>query len=67
MIIRLGQVVIPLAPPGISKNEIVGILIRSFHNVFSKRQTRYPRLVHCLQKLLNRDYTVGQSKNNKSI
>jgi hypothetical protein len=61
IIVRLGQIIIPLAPHGISKNEILSILFYSFHNVFRKRQARYPNLVHHLQYVLNRYNAIGKS------
>lgn len=54
IIIRLGQIVIPLAPHGVSKSEILQLLFLAFYNVFRTRQSKYPYLIIYLKSTLKR-------------
>jgi hypothetical protein len=54
IIIRLGQIVIPLAPHGVSKSEILQLLFLAFYNVFRTRQSKYCYLTNCLKSILKR-------------
>lgn len=54
IIVRLGQLVIPLAPRGISKSEILYLLFQAFYNIFQRRQSKYPHLTMYLKATLKR-------------
>ncbi|KAK4512822.1 Fe2OG dioxygenase domain-containing protein [Mucor velutinosus] len=54
IVIRLGQIVIPLAPHGISKSEILHLLFLAFYNVFRRRQSKYPHLTMYLKATAKR-------------
>ncbi|CAO0803249.1 unnamed protein product [Mucor circinelloides] len=54
IIIRLGQIVIPMAPHGISKSEILHLLFLAFYNVFRRRQSKYPHLTMYLKSTVKR-------------
>lgn len=56
IIIRLGQLVIPLTPQGISKSEILHLLFQAFYNVFRRRHSKYPHLTMYLKATLKRYY-----------
>lgn len=53
IVLRLGQFVVPLAPYGISSNEISYLLFQAFFNAYVRRQSRYPKFTYLLKYMLD--------------
>ncbi|KAI9364614.1 hypothetical protein BD770DRAFT_150466 [Pilaira anomala] len=64
VVIRLGQYVIPLAPYGISSNEMLYLLFQAFFNAYVKKQSRYPKFTYLLKCMLDR-YDKSQKDQKK--